>query len=359
MFHRLLSRILDPFLRTHTVTTQRRRQFSVGPNGEKVADRIHAMAAQPSKQISAGPNGVKVADHIHTMAAQPGKQFSVGPSGEAVADPTYTMAAQPRRHFSVGPDGKPVADQPRNQHLSVGPDGETVVDFTFASEALGMPAEQGYGWTRWSFGEKVGPDARYTIVRKLGWGSHSSAWLARDAATSYVVIKALTGHITRLHQEGKTWEMRALTLVSSPRTSPHCLHSLADFTVAGTGSSGDHLCIVTPVYGGDVKALYHANDGIFPLPLAKRILLHLLRGLVFAHERNIVHTDLKMDNIFFTTPLSNNDIDQIVEKDPPRLHEPEMSHDGIVCAAVSQPLPMISIDEAMTSTFLLADFGSG
>ena len=239
------------------------------------------------------------------------------------------------------------------------PDGKTDVDLlTFTSEPLGMPAKEGYGWIQWRAGEKVGPDARYIILRKLGWGSHSSTWLARDAVNaSYVAIKAMTGYITRLHEEKKTWEVRALSLLSLPQPSPHCLHSLATFTTPGTGSSGDNLCIVMPVYGGDVKSLYYAND--LSLPLVKRILLHLLRGLAFAHERSIIHTDLKMDNIFFTTSLSKDDIDQVLDKDPPRLHEPEMSQDGPVRAAVSQPLPMISADEAMTSTFLLADFGSG
>ncbi len=61
-----------------------------------------------------------------------------------------------------------------NQHFFVGPNGETFVDYSFASEPLGMPA-------------------------KLGWRMHSSTWLARDTlATKFVAVKVLTGFWTRL-----------------------------------------------------------------------------------------------------------------------------------------------------------------
>ena len=71
-------------------------------------------------------------------------------------------------------------EEPKNQHFSIDPEGKQVVDLTFASEPLGMPAIEGYGWACFDFGQRVGKDDRYTIARKLGWGMHSSTWLARD-----------------------------------------------------------------------------------------------------------------------------------------------------------------------------------
>ena len=266
-----------------------------------------------------------------------------------------------------------------NVHISVDPEGNRVFDLNFISEALGMPAANGYGWPQLEFGDKIGEDGRYTIVRKLGWGGHSSTWLARDSMLVYcqlphyfdeltprfhsdnkfVAVKVLTGHFTGMYERALVWEPEALRIVSYQPTSPHCTLLLDEFTIPGKGSAGSHMCFVMPVYGGDVKALIEAQTTALPLPLAKRIALHLLRGIVHAHERKVVHTDIKLDNIFFSTAMTTDDIEAWLTKNPSRRHAPEASFDGEVQAAVSQPLPMISEDETMRATHLLADFGCG
>jgi len=165
--------------------------------------------------------------------------------------------------------------------------------------------------------------------------------------------------MTDLVQRGFTCEDAVLRLISRQPTSPYCTPLLDEFTVLGRGSAGSHLCIVMPVYGGDVKAMIKARTTPLPIPLVKRIVLHLLRGIAHTHEHGVVHTDIKPDNILFSTAMTAEDIEAWMAREPSRRHEPEASVDGVVQAAVSQPLPMISEDEAMRATYVLADFGCG
>ena len=174
----------------------------------------------------------------------------------------------------------------------------------------------------------------------------------------FVAVKALTGYMTDLQGRRAVREAEALRLISHPPTSPHCAQLLDEFMIPGKGSAGSHLCFVMPVYGGDVKAMADARI-VLSLPLVKRIILHLLRGIVHSHGCGMVHTDIKHDNIFFSTAMTADDIEAWVTKEPSRRHAPEASLDGMVQAAVSQPLPMISEDDAMRATYVLADFGSG
>jgi len=71
--------------------------------------------------------------------------------------------------------------KPKNQYFSVDPVSKQVFDLAFVSEALGIPAADGYGWAQFEFGDQIGQNNRYTIARKLGWGMCSSTWLARDS----------------------------------------------------------------------------------------------------------------------------------------------------------------------------------
>ncbi|KAF4591315.1 hypothetical protein EYR40_009918 [Pleurotus pulmonarius] len=245
-----------------------------------------------------------------------------------------------------------------NQHFSLDADGKEVVDLSFQSEGIGLPAEKGYGWAQLEFGEKIGRDQRYTITRKLGWGKNSSTWLAwNEILNKYVAVKLLTGHATDLHERKMAWEEEALKRLTFPSESDNCVHILEYFTMKGRGSAGSHLCFAMPLYGGDVGSLIQSRTSPSPLPLVKRILLHLLRGIAFAHERGIVHTDLKFDNVLFTTPATTRDIEKWIKEDPPRRNPPELSSDGVIRSAVSQPMKLPSEEEALRATYVLADFG--
>lgn len=162
-----------------------------------------------------------------------------------------------------------------------------------------------------------------------------------------MAVKVLDGRSTNLHERRLLWEEEALKRLTFPSTSENCVHLLEYFTIKGRGSAGSHLCFAMPLYGGDVRSLVEFCTSPLPLPLAKRILLHFLRGIAFAHERKIVHTDLKFDNVLFTTPATTEDIKKWLKEDTPR----------VVQTAVSQTMKLPSDEEALRATYVLADFG--
>ena len=183
----------------------------------------------------------------------------------------------------------------------------------------------------------------------------------------YIAIKALKGYLTDLIRKGIMWELETLERITSvPPPSgikpTHCPQLLANFIHPRKNQDGDHLCFITDVMGRDIKALQVkvAGQNTLPLPLAKCILLHTLHGLVHMHHCGIVHTDLKHDNIMFDTGLlMRDDIATFIKTNPTWCHPAEESWQCVVQAAVSQPLPLPLLSEAMTHNYMVSDFGSG
>ena len=88
--------------------------------------------------------------------------------------------------------------------------------------------------------------------------------------------------------------MHALLLPLVPRDESHVL-SLVDYfekPVEECGQRRAHLCLVTDLAGGTVSTMRrtYRTDNALPIPLAKRVLHHVLLGLAFSHDRGVVHT---------------------------------------------------------------------
>ncbi|KAL6303400.1 kinase-like domain-containing protein [Sparassis latifolia] len=215
-------------------------------------------------------------------------------------------------------------------------------------------------------GDEIGPQGRYAIVRKLGYGSFSSVWLARDmqpAPSKYVAIKILTRQATRLVYTGIIKEARILEYVSLRSKFRHggdkCI-KLYDTFVCDTArnNTGPHQCLVTEVLGMDLNNLRDQYPGrALPLPLLKLFLQHLLTSLDFIHFGcELTHTDLRPDNVMLAAPFSDEQIMRILKEDPPEYYPPVLVLGREVRPIVSQPLPALQVPMDQL-VFKLADFG--
>lgn len=161
-------------------------------------------------------------------------------------------------------------------------------------------------------GEKFN-DAKYTVVRKLGWGHFSTVWLSRDNPNGkHVALKVVrsAAHYT----ETAIDEIKLLSkIVEANHNHPGRKHvvSLLD-SFEHKGPNGTHVCMVFEVLGENLLGLIKRwNHRGIPMPLVKQITKQVLLGLDYLHrECGIIHTDLKPENVL----IEIGDVEQIVKK---------------------------------------------
>lgn len=153
---------------------------------------------------------------------------------------------------------------------------------------------------------------QYKVIRKLGEGSYSTVWLARDQINSrYVALKILVSEIS-----GSTTELRILhhiTQIAPVEGSRHITRLLGEFE--HRGPNGVHKCLVFEPMGPSVNTMVEElpqfkprRRGMkvrYPLWVVKSILKQSLQGLAFLHENGISYGDFQPGNILFT--LNNVD----------------------------------------------------
>ncbi|KAF5336508.1 hypothetical protein D9611_006586 [Ephemerocybe angulata] len=145
-------------------------------------------------------------------------------------------------------------------------------------------------------------EGRYELLRPLGSGAYSTTWIVYDAFTEdtyhYAAVKILTRRATEEHKSGTMNELAFLKAIAvkAPYTS---LPMLKDhFEICGP--VGPHLCFVFTLMAQDVSSFRKTspNKALHPC-IAKKILLETVGAISSLHEAQIIHTDVKANNILF------------------------------------------------------------
>ncbi|MEX2154955.1 MAG: protein kinase [Gemmatimonadaceae bacterium] len=138
----------------------------------------------------------------------------------------------------------------------------------------------------------AGPFAgRYKIERELGHGATSVVYLARDTVHGRdVAIKMLRRELAEsLSADRFLKEIRLTATLQHPSIVP----------VLDSGEyRGTLYCVLAYMSGGTLRSLLARNKQL-PLGDVMAIGATLARALDFAHQQNIVHRDVKPENILF------------------------------------------------------------
>ncbi|KAB8255138.1 kinase-like domain-containing protein [Aspergillus pseudonomiae] len=148
---------------------------------------------------------------------------------------------------------------------------------------------------------------RYKALNKIGYGVYSTVWLVRDLEPAqsgpeneFRALKVLSAEC----YEGKEVPIFEREILTHLRHGDrhqlgynHVCHILDDFE--HRGPNGTHVCLVFELMGETLRSFgaWFAESRL-PNSVMRRFTIQLLLVLDFAHEHNVIHTDIKPDNIF-------------------------------------------------------------
>ncbi len=154
-------------------------------------------------------------------------------------------------------------------------------------------------------------DNRYDIHEQLGRGSYAEVYAARDilASTqsphSRVVVKALNVFLQDDLDEGlertlvENFQNEAIAL--DRVRHPNIISRLGHGTVRDLNGTVFHYLVLEYLAGGDLSGLLRRQR--IPLQQSLNYIEQICAGLGHAHERGIIHRDIKPQNLLLTEDL--------------------------------------------------------
>jgi serine/threonine protein kinase/tetratricopeptide (TPR) repeat protein len=134
---------------------------------------------------------------------------------------------------------------------------------------------------------------RYRIGKQLGRGGMSSVYLAQDLKHARdVAVKVIRPELAQsLASERFLREIEIAARLRHPNIVP----------LFDSGEAGDALFFVMPYEEGQSLRDRLRDGGALPISEAVNVLRDVARALAYAHDRGVVHRDVKPDNVMLSS----------------------------------------------------------
>jgi tetratricopeptide (TPR) repeat protein/class 3 adenylate cyclase len=177
--------------------------------------------------------------------------------------------------------------------------------------------------------------ARYQIVDRLGGGGMGVVYRARDERLErQVALKFLPPHLSSDEAAKKRFMVEARAAASLEHPNICTVHEIGE-------TDDGQLYIVMGCYDGETLDRRIAR-GALPLDEALRIVTDVARGLAKAHDRGIVHRDVKPANIMITA----DGVVKILDFGIAKLGDAGLTQTGVV-GTISYMSPEQAFGEAV------------
>ncbi|KAM5433184.1 hypothetical protein MferCBS31731_007181 [Microsporum ferrugineum] len=193
---------------------------------------------------------------------------------------------------------------------------------------------------------------RYQVIAKLGFGSSSTIWLARDLRDhQYVALKTYV-HTSKFHRELPFYDHISpyFTNITSHRGRHNIRRLLSSFQI--TGPHGKHTVLVfqaSQMSLRDMKFVFFPKG--FNEGFVKGAIIELLEALDFLHTHGeVIHTDVHPGNMLLGVYDNNNVLENLEKMEFSSPVPRKMTSD-------SRTIYLSRLTKPKEGPMLLSDFG--